>query len=162
MAMNSASTLVSLSWDQYKLVTGFDNISQGPDSISSSVYPLTTGATPCNTVFAEQRTLTSASVQVYNLFSGGLVDFLGTTVAMTRIHAVAILCTDGDVTLAPNASNGLVWFFAGTTPSVKVLSGGSFLYSQYAPFTVASGTSSMKITAGSASATYQIAFLGGQ
>lgn len=162
MAMNSASTLMSLSWDQYKLFSGFDNVSQGPDSLSASVSPLLTGATPCNIVFAEQRTLTSASVQVYNLFSGGLLDFFSTTVAMTRIHAVAIKCTDGDVTLAPNGTNGLVWFFAGTTPSVNVLSGGSFLYSQYAPFTVASGTSSMKITAGSASATYKIAFLGGQ
>jgi len=162
MPMNSASTLVSLSWDQYKLVTGFDNVSQGPDSISSSISPLVTGATPCNIVFAEQRTLTATTTQAYNLFSGGLLDFLGTTVAMTRIYAIAIVCTGGDVTLEPAASNGLIWFFAGTTPSIKVVSGGSFLLSQYTAQAVASGTREMKITAGAASSTYQIAFLGGQ
>ena len=82
--------------------------------------------------------------------------------AMTRIYAIAIVCTDGDVTLAPAASNGLVWFFAGTTPSIQVVSGGSFLLSQYTAQVVASGTREMKVTAGAASSTYQIAFLGGQ
>ena len=75
MALNSAGTLLSMSWDQQKTLTGFNPVAQGADAVSLSVSPALTGATPANIIFAEQRTLSAGGSYTYDLTTG-LTDFL--------------------------------------------------------------------------------------
>jgi hypothetical protein len=160
MALNSASTSLSLSWDQQKVLTGFNSISQGPDALSLSVSPNLTGTNPANIVFTEQRTLAAAGSYTYDM-STGLTDFLGTSIALTRIFAIAISSTTGTVVYAPGASNGLEWFLGGTSPTISIPAGAGFIFTT-PTFQAVSGTDKTLTLSSSAGATYKIAFLGGQ
>lgn len=160
MALNSASALFSLSWDQQKTLTGFNVLGQGPDALSLSVSPALTGATPANIVFAEQRTLSAGGSYTYDL-STGLTDFLGTAINLSRIFAIAVTSSSGTVVYAPGASNGLEWFLGGTTPTISIPAGAGFIFTNPTHQTV-SGTDKTISLSSSAGATYKIAFIGGQ
>ena len=160
MALNSASTSLSLSWDQQKTLTGFDSVSQGPDALSLSVSPNLTGTNPANIIFTEQRTLAASGSYTYDM-STGLTDFLGTSIALTRIFAIAISSTTGTVVYAPGATNGLEWFLGGTSPTISIPAGAGFIFTT-PTFQAVSGTDKTLTLSSSAGATYKIAFLGGQ
>jgi hypothetical protein len=160
MALNSASTSLSLSWDQQKVLTGFNSISQGPDALSLSVSPNLTGTNPANIVFTEQRTLAASGSYTYDM-STGLTDFLGTSIALTRIFAIAISSSTGTVVYAPGATNGLEWFLGGTSPTISIPAGAGFIFTT-PTFQAVSGTDKTFTLSSSAGATYKIAFLGGQ
>jgi len=160
MALNSASTSLSLSWDQQKILTGFNSISQGPDALSLSVSPNLTGTNPANIIFTEQRTLAASGSYTYDM-STGLTDFLGTSIALTRIFAIAISSTTGTVVYAPGATNGLEWFLGGTSPTISIPAGAGFIFTT-PTFQAVSGTDKTLTLSSSAGATYKIAFLGGQ
>jgi hypothetical protein len=160
MALNSASTSLSLSWDQQKTITGFNSISQGPDALSLSVSPNLTGTNPANIVFTEQRTLAAGGSYTYDM-STGLTDFLGTSIALTRIFAIAVSSSAGTVVYAPGASNGLEWFLGGTSPTISIPAGAGFIFTT-PTFQAVSGTDKTLTLSSSAGATYRIAFLGGQ
>ena len=81
MALSLASVTGNLSWQQNKTNTGFQDSIQGLDAVSASASPAITGATPANVVYAEQRTLTAAGTQTYDLQS--LTDFLNQSLTMT-------------------------------------------------------------------------------
>ena len=160
MALNSASTSLSLSWDQQKTLTGFDSVSQGPDALSLSVSPNLTGTNPVNVVFAEQRTLAASGSYTQDM-STGLTDFLGNSIALARIFAIAISSSTGTVVYAPGASNGLEWFLGGTSPTISIPAGAGFIFTT-PTFQAVSGTDKTLTLSSSAGATYKIAFLGGQ
>ena len=160
MALNSASTSLSLSWDQQKTLTGFDSVSQGPDALSLSVSPNLTGTNPVNVVFAEQRTLAASGSYTYDM-STGLTDFLGNSIALARIFAIAVSSSTGTVVYAPGASNGLEWFLGGTSPTISIPAGAGFIFTT-PTFQAVSGTDKTLTLSSSAGATYKIAFLGGQ
>ena len=69
MALTLASVSGNLSWTQSKTNTGFQDTIQGIDSLSGTVAPSLTGATPANVVYAEQRTLSASASQTYDLLS---------------------------------------------------------------------------------------------
>lgn len=160
MALNTANTILSLSWDQQKTLTGFNVLGQGPDAVSLSVAPALTGANPANIVFAEQRTLAASGSYTYDL-STGLSDFLGTSIALARIFSVIVTCSSGTVVFAPGATNGLEWFLGGTSPTITIPAGAGFLFTTPTHQAV-SGTDKTITLSSSAGATYKIAFLGGQ
>ena len=160
MALNSASTSLSLSWDQQKTLAGFNSISQGPDALSLSVSPNLTGTNPVNVVFAEQRTLAASGSYTYDM-STGLTDFLGNSIALARIFAIAISSSSGTVVYAPGATNGLEWFLGGTSPTISIPAGAGFIFTT-PTFQAVSGTDKTLTLSSSAGATYKIAFLGGQ
>jgi hypothetical protein len=62
--------------------------------------------------------LTSLTNTVYETFSLG--------------HALTILVlpTGNSVTLTPGGTNGLAWFFGGTSPSITIPAGGCLLFSE--------------------------------
>jgi hypothetical protein len=160
MALNSASTLMNVAWDQQKTLTGFNPVAQGADAVSLSVSPALTGATPANIVFAEQRTLSAGGSYTYDLTTG-LTDFLGTAINLTRIFAVIVTSSTGTVVFAPGATNGLEWFLGGTSPTISIPAGAGFMFTTPTHQTV-SGTDKTITLSSSAGATYKIAFLGGQ
>lgn len=160
MALTTAGVNGSISWIQTKTNTGFSNTIQGLDSISASVSPALTGATPANVVYAEERTLSASASQTYDLQS--LTDFLAQSLVMTRAYAIAISCSAGQVTLEQGASNPLTWPLSGTAPAMVVPSGGFFVFGQATAQTVSASVKTLKVTAGGSGGTYKIAILGGQ
>src|SRR5574343_257593 len=160
MALTSASTRLALSWEQYKAITGFDNVVQGNDSVALTVNPALTGVNACNIVFFEERTLAAAGSYVYD-FSTGLTDALGTAINLSRIFAVVVSSTSGITVFEPDTTNGLEWFLSGTTPKITIPAGGRFLYTS-PTHQVVSGTDKRLKLSSTAGSTYQIAFLGGQ
>ena len=160
MALTTAGVNGSISWIQTKTNTGFSNTIQGLDSISASVSPSLTGATPANVVYAEERTLSASASQTYDLQS--LTDFLSQSLVMTRAFAIAISCSDGQVTLQQGTSNPLTWPLSGTAPAMVVPSGGFFVFGQSTAQTVSASVKTLKVTAGGSGGTYKIAILGGQ
>lgn len=160
MALNSASVIGSLSWTQSKTNSGFANTVQGMDSIAASVSPSLTGATPANVIFAEQRTLTAAGTQTYDLQS--MTDFLNQSLVMTRAYAIMISCSAGQVTLQQGASNPLAWPLSGTAPALVVPANGFFVLGQTTAQAVSGSAKTIKVTAGGSGATYKITILGGQ
>jgi hypothetical protein len=160
MALTTAGVNGSISWIQTKTNTGFSNTIQGLDSISASVSPALTGATPANVVYAEERTLSASASQTYDLQS--LTDFLSQSLVMTRAYAIAISCSAGQVTLEQGASNPLTWPLSGTAPAMVVTSGGFFVFGQSTAQTVSASVKTLKVTAGGSGGTYKIAILGGQ
>lgn len=160
MALTTAGVNGSISWIQTKTNTGFSNTIQGLDSISASVSPSLTGATPANVVYAEERTLSASASQTYDLQS--LTDFLSQSLVMTRAFAIAISCSAGQVTLEQGASNPLTWPLSGTAPAMVVPSGGFFVFGQSTAQTVSASVKTLKVTAGGSGGTYKIAILGGQ
>lgn len=160
MALNTASTLLSLSWSQQKAITGFSPVTQSNDSLSLSVAPSLTGATPANIVFAEQRTLAAAGSYTYDMTTG-LTDFLGTAINLSRIFAIAVTSTSGIVVYQPGATNGLEWFLGGTSPTITIPAGAGFVFTNPVHQAI-SGTDKTITLSSSAGATYKIAFFGGQ
>lgn len=160
MALTSASARIALSWEQYKAITGFDNVVQGQDSVALSVAPALTGVSACNIVYFEQRTLSAAGSQVYD-FSTGLTDALGTAINLSRVFGVVVSSTSGITVYEPDATNGLEWFLSGTSPQITIPAGAGFLFITPTHATVDGTNKRIKLSS-SAGSTYQIAFLGGQ
>lgn len=160
MSLTTAGVNGSISWIQTKTNSGFSNTIQGLDSISSSVSPSLTGATPANVVFAEERILTASASQTYDLQS--MTDFLAQSLVMVRAFAISISCSDGQVTLENGASNPLTWPLSGTAPAMVIPSGGFFTFGQSSAKTVSASVKTLKVTAGGSGGTYKIAILGGQ
>jgi hypothetical protein len=160
MALTSASTRLAISWEQYKTITGFNNLQQGPDSVALSVSPALTGGSACNIVYFEQRTLAAAGSYVYD-FSTGLTDANGTAINLSRIFAVAVSSTSGITLYEPDATNGLEWFLSGTSPVVTIPAGAGFIFTTPTAQTVDGTNKRIKLSS-TAGSTYKIAFLGGQ
>lgn len=160
MALSTASVTGSLSWTQSKTNSGFASTVQGLDSLSASVAPTLTGATPANVVFAEQRTLTASASQTYDLQS--MTDFLSQSLVMVRAYAIMISCSAGQVTLEQGASNPLTWPLSGTAPAMVVPANAFFIFGQTTAQAVSGSAKTLKVTAGGSGATYKITILGGQ
>lgn len=160
MALNSVGGKLSISWDQYKAITGFNNITQGQDSVSLNISPSLTGATPLNITFFEQRTLAAAGSYVYDM-STGLTDAFGTAINLARIWGIIVVSTSGDTIYEPDTTNGLEWFLSGTTPKITIPAGAGFMFMTPTAQTV-SGTDKRLKLSSTAGSTYKIAFLGGQ
>lgn len=160
MALNSANSTIKIGWDQYKSLTGFNSLNQAADSVSLTLNGVLTGATPVNMVFFEQRTLSAAGSQVYDM-STGLTDVFGTAINLSRINAIVVVSTSGETIYEPDTTNGLEWFLSGTTPKITIPAGAGFLFTT-PTHQVVSGTDKRIKLSSTAGSTYKIAFYGGQ
>jgi hypothetical protein len=160
MALNSANASIKIGWDQYKTLTGFNSVTQSQDSVALNLSAVLTGATPVNIVYFEQRTLSAAGSQIYDM-STGLTDALGTAINLSRINAIVVVSTSGETIYEPETTNGLEWFLSGTTPKITIPAGGGFLF-MTPTHQVVSGTDKRIKLSSTAGSTYKIAFYGGQ
>jgi hypothetical protein len=105
--------------------------SVGMDVTATTLLQLTggTGAGQVDTIFVAQRTIAASGTDALDL-NGSLTDAFGNSVAFLHVKAILIVAASGntnDVTVAPGASNPFNGPFAGTTPSVAVSPGETFL-----------------------------------
>ncbi len=161
MALNSASTSMSLSWAQELATSGYNPVTQGPDSLSLSISPALTGSNPANVLYTETRTLSASGSYTYDFNNGSLSTLLGQALTMTRVFSIAISCSSGTIVYQPGATNGLEWFLGGTSPTITIPAGAGFLFST-PTHQVVSGTDKTITVSSAAGATYKIAIIGGQ
>lgn len=142
--------------------TGFASATQG-DQITANLNNLST--TTFNQQFSEQYTLTaSGGTATFDLTS--FTNLVGESVTLGHVLTlvVQVVSGNGPVNLAPGASNGLQWFFGGSTQSINLTNGDSLWFSNPSTATgtaVTSGAKTMTVTNnGTNQAIVKIAILG--
>ena len=159
MSVTSSGITGSLGWSLSRSNTGFGGVSQG-DSVSAAVN---LDASLYNSVFAAEYTLAASGTQSIDLKN--FVDLAFETHTTTdKVIGIMVSVTGAAITIAPGASNGLVWFWTGTSPIVTIKAGGFLVVSDGAATTVDATHKTLTLTNLSASvvATVRIAILCGQ
>lgn len=162
MSVASSGITGSFGWSLSRSNTGFGVVSQG-DSLASAVN---LDPTVYNSVFAAEYTLgitSPSNTQAIDLMN--FVDLAFETHTTTnKVIGIMVSVTGGNITIAPGASNGLVWFWTGTSPIVTIKAGGFLVFSDGAATTVDATHKTLTLTNLSASvvATVRIAILCGQ
>lgn len=159
MALDFAQVSMSASWQQTKINPGFTNTVQGPDS-TALFSTLTVGTSNANSVYNAQAVLAASGTATIDLQS--FTDQIGQAIVMTRAYAIIVTTTGASLKVEPNSTNGLSWFFGGTTPSITIPDGGGFCFSQSSAQTVSGTSKQIKLTnTGAVSTTYKITIIGG-
>lgn len=159
MALDFATVTITGTWQQSKTNTGFSPTIQGPDSISQSTA-LTVGSSAANSLYAATGTLAASASSTIDLQS--FTDILGQAITMTRVYSIIVKTTDDSLKIEPGSSNGLSWFFGGTTPSITIPAGGAMGFVQTTAATVDATHKTIKLTnTGSVTLTYNISIIGG-
>ena len=159
MSVTSSGITGSFGWSLSRSNTGFGGVSQG-DSVSAAVN---LDASLYNSVFAAEYTLAASGTQSIDLKN--FVDLAFETHTTTdKVISIMVSVTGAPITIAPGASNGLVWFWTGTSPIVTIKAGGFLVFSDGAATTVDATHKTLTLTNLSASvvATVRIAILCGQ
>lgn len=162
MSVTSSGITGSLGWSLSRSNTGFGGVSQG-DSVSAAVN---LDASLYNSVFAAEYTLgitSPSNAQAIDLRN--FVDLAFETHTTTdKVIGIMVSVTGAPITIAPGATNGLVWFWTGTSPIVTIKAGGFLVFSDGAATTVDATHKTLTLTNLSASvvATVRIAILCGQ
>ena len=159
MSVTSSGITGSFGWSLSRSNTGFGGVSQG-DSVSAAVN---LDASLYNSVFAAEYTLAASGTQSIDLKN--FVDLAFETHTTTdKVIGIMVSVTGAPITIAPGASNGLVWFWTGTSPIVTIKAGGFLVFSDGAATTVDATHKTLTLTNLSASvvATVRIAILCGQ
>ena len=105
--------------------TGFGSTTEGPDGDSFNLSGIST-STWTNSL-KKQYTVLAAGTQSVDFRS--FTNLVNESVTAGHILAIWVKTSGGEITMQTGASNGLVWFFGGTTPSITIPSGGIFMFS---------------------------------
>ena len=108
----------SMQWALSKANTGFAATKQGSDNNTYS-STLTSFAT-WTEIFLQQMTITAASFNEFSLRT--FTNLVGVSVTAGHILAIEIVPTGTGATCAvtPGTTNGLTWYWTGTSPSLNV------------------------------------------
>lgn len=159
MSVTSSGITGSFGWSLSRSNTGFTGVSQG-DSVSAAVNP---DPVVYNSVFAAEYAIAASGTQSIDLRN--FVDLAFETHTTTdKVIGIMVSVAGANITITPGASNGLVWFWTGTSPIVTIKAGGFLVFSDGAATTVDATHKTLTLTNLSASvvATVRIAILCGQ
>lgn len=159
MSVDISSVIAEIGWTQSKTNGDFSKTRQGPDKLSKTLAPNTT---TYNRIYATSGTLAASASVTIDLQTA--TDYLGQTLALTKVIAVMLAATTTDMQYSPGATNGLTWFLGGTSPTVSVKAGGFFLVGDGSAFTVSGTAKTITVTnlSSTAAGTYELALIGGQ
>src|SRR5579885_880511 len=125
MPLTNVSLVAQVSWALSRTNPPFGNSTEGPDTEFFSLNGIST--TTFNQLAANQYTITSSSTTNIDLTS--LTNLLYESFSFGHVLSIMVLPTGDQVTLAPGASNGLVWFFGSSSQSITIPAGGCFVFS---------------------------------
>ena len=130
MSLSAVNLNVNFGWSLIKAHTGFLNSGYPaggtPDALAFSLVGL---AATINQAMVRQDTIaTSANIDID---VSAYTDLCDNAVTLTKALSLILIPvgTTGILTLSPSSSNGLVWFFGGTAPTVSIPCGGIFVFS---------------------------------
>lgn len=134
MALSQIAISGNISWQLLRAVTGFVDVTQGPDALAFASNNLDVAT--WNELFAAQYTMLAAGTQVVDLRT--FTDLPGNAVTATKAMAIMILvtgATTGVLNVKPDATDGLVWPFENVGFGVNIPGGGMILFSEGATST---------------------------
>ena len=134
MPLTQVNLSASVSWALARAVTGFADVTHGPDAKSFSLNALDPDV--WNEVFGAQYTIAAAGTQAVDLRT--FTDFAGTSVTADKALAVIVLVEGAGadrLNVLPHGTDGLQWFFGGTTEGVDIPGGGMLMFSEGADST---------------------------
>ena len=108
----------AMQWTLSKANTGFAATKQGSDNLTYS-NTLSSFAT-WTEIFAQQMTITAGSFNEFSLRT--FTNLVGVSVTAGHILAIEIIPTGTGATcvVTPVGTNGLTWYWTGTSPSLTV------------------------------------------
>jgi hypothetical protein len=131
--LTQVSLNASLTWQLARAVAGFTDVLHGPETAAFTLATLDTAV--WNELFAAQYVVAgSGGTQTVDLRTFN--DLPGNAVtadkALVFVVLVAGAATDR-LNVKPHGTNGLQWFFGGTTEGVNVPGGGLLLFADAEP-----------------------------
>ncbi len=127
MPLTNPSLVLNAGWTLTKPHTGFLNSQYGPDSAGFSLAGVATGF---NQLLARIDTIAASGTVTIDV--SAYTDLCDNAVTLSKALYLLLIptgTTGGVLKLEPGASNGLVWFFSGTTPAISIPVNGVFLFS---------------------------------
>ena len=158
-----------------KLEVSVSGRQTGPTELSTPLFPFdlsaalnllpgTDATSKANTLFLDQRTLTTGATENLDM-AGVLVDAFGATVANAEVVAIYLKAADAnttDLTFFGAASNAFNGPLTGTTPKLTLGPGEFVLLTSKRGWAVTAGTGDIILCANGsgASAIYDVAIIG--
>ncbi len=126
MSLSKIVCNVSSQWQYSRSNTGgFLNTTQGTDSLNWNLSGI--NLSTWNQQYVTQLSLAGSGSTTLDLTS--LTNLVYESFTFAHVLMILVLPVGNSVTVEPGATNGLTWFFGGTTPSITIPSGGVFLFS---------------------------------
>ena len=120
MSLSKASVQAQISWTQQSSTSGFVKTQQGPDKVLKST-PVAIAA--LNEIYVYKGTLAVSGTLTIDLRA--VTNLLNESVVFTGVQKLFLSTSATNITMTPGASNGLVWFYTGTSPVLTIKSGGA-------------------------------------
>lgn len=119
MSLTESAINWTTTWTQTKSNSPFQSTTQGPDSLSLQLAPSTT---TYSEVFVNSYSIAAAGTQAIDFRS--FTSAVGSSVTATKIIAMMLKATatvtGAKMKVEPHATNGLTWFFGGTSPYIEL------------------------------------------
>jgi hypothetical protein len=163
MPLENVSLRAAVDWTLKKTNTGFDSTAHGPTSKSFGLVP---AVATFQYLGGVRYTVAGGGNQVVDLSAiSSANSFTGESATLTKIIGLLVLPTGSGVKVEPHTTDGLSWFFSGTTPAVTVPADGCFFFAQPAAQTMSGTSKNFKFSntagGGGATLTLDLVFLGG-
>jgi len=126
MPLTTATLNNQLSFTLTRTNTGFNATKANNNSVTFNLNGL--NVTTFNQVFAQQYTLAAAANQDIDLTS--LTNLVYESFSFGHALLLMVTATGSQCTVTPGPTNGLQWFFGGSTQSVIIPAGGFFCFSE--------------------------------
>ena len=126
MPIQQVNLNIMSQWIMSRTNTGFATTVAGPDSINFTLTGINT--TTFNQLAPLQYTILTTASQTVDL--SALVNTVYESFGLLHALTIVVSPVGSSVTIAPGASNGLTWWFGGTTPTITVPAGGFFCFSE--------------------------------
>lgn len=131
MPLDSLTFNNNITWSMSKANTGYADTKNGPTSASFSL----SGVDIANYNYLYVASLTVAPSATTTIDLSSLTSLLGEAINFTKVLTIVVTTTGNQITVATGATNGLVWFFGGTSPTITIPTGGMFAFSEAATST---------------------------
>lgn len=143
MALQAVALQNTLSWRQTHTVTGYQTKSDAQASVNRINPTVSAGA--ANRVYMVQSTLAAGATVTINLFSVTEPVF-GEALVPIRGYILKFLGTGSTWQFDTSAASPLVWFLAGTAPTLVGNAGDCFDYASATAITIDNTHKTFKIT----------------
>lgn len=132
MPLESVSTACSIVWEMFKTVSGFENLTQGPNNKSFKQNPDTA---TWNQLYAAVHSLASGGGTTtinFRSFTNAVGESVTTTNGILELY-ISVSGAGSSVDVEPGASDGLTWFMGGP---ITLVDGSAFKFAQTTSQTV--------------------------
>src|SRR5690349_18775306 len=111
MPLSQLNLDVTLGWQMFTAITGFQPRTQNDSGSFAAEATITDSLARWNQVQAQYYTINPGATQEVDLYA--FTNLTSGSVTATAALGIALFVTGGDVTISPGGTNPLNWFFNG-------------------------------------------------